>query len=135
MHIVFDLAEKGFDLDIALHSQLFALFRKQICFGLFSDASQAETDTQVAIALGLGTLRLEGTGIAILSLVMAGLDLVAVVRLLMPGIAIGQGLTRRTGERIGLFILGKFSLRKSALRMSLGSRCLCCSRWKVLYLT
>ncbi len=85
----------------------FALFRKQVGFGLLSEASQAEADADMAIAFGLGTLRLEGASITISCLVMAGLDRVAIVGLLMPGVAIGQALSSRAGEIIGLFVIGE----------------------------
>jgi hypothetical protein len=51
---------------------------------------------------------------------MAGLDRVAVVRLLVPGIAIGQGLTRRTGERIGMFIVGEILAAEERFADELG---------------
>jgi hypothetical protein len=37
--VVFDLAEDGFDLDVALNSQSFALLREQVVAGLFPEAS------------------------------------------------------------------------------------------------
>ena len=67
----------------------------------------------MAIAFGLGTFRLEGTRLTISRLAMAGLDRVAIIRLLMPGITVGQALPSRAGEGIGVFVVAKFE-RNSA---------------------
>jgi len=68
---VFDLAENGFDLHIALDTQGSAMLRKQISFGLFPKLAQTETDPQVAIAFGLGAFGLEGASIAASGFIVA----------------------------------------------------------------
>jgi hypothetical protein len=105
-HIVFDVTEDRFDFDIAQDAQGLASLREQIGFGLFSEATQAETDPHMTIALRLSTFWFEWASVAARGFIVTHFYPVTIIRFFMTGIAVGQALVSRANELVCLGIIG-----------------------------
>lgn len=129
------MPEDRLHLDIAQDAEPLALIGEQVGFGLFSETPQAEVDIQAAIVFGLGTFRLERTGVAVWGLVDPELGLVAIFGFGMARGVVGQALLGRADELVPLSVIGEVLGVEKVLADQLGFAVFCCSRWKVLYLT
>ena len=88
-HVVFYVAERCFDIHRALGPQLLAPLGGEIFPSLFAILAELETDLDLAVALGLGTLALEGAILATLALIMSPGTVVTIGCFVLAGIEIG----------------------------------------------
>ena len=119
-HVVFYVAERCFDIKRALGPQLLAALGGKIFPSLSAELAQLETDLDLAVALGFGTLALKGTILAALTLIMSPGALVAIGRLVLAGVEIGQATFGRTEELVVWFIVFKMVRAELVLAQYLG---------------
>ena len=88
-HVMFYVAERCFHIHSALGPQLLAPLGGEILPSLPTIFSQLETDLDLAVALGFGTLALEGAILATLALIMSPGTVVTIGCFVLAGIEIG----------------------------------------------
>ena len=104
--ILLDASENGLDIRGALFSQSGSLLRQEQILCTRAHRSQAKTDLDLAIALSLGTLFLEGALAAILALVHPAFALEAIVRTVVMRGCVAERLPVGTSKGILGFIIG-----------------------------
>ena len=104
-HILLYVAERCFDIHRTLGTQLLASLGSEIFPRLSAELPQPETDLDLAVAFRFGALAFEGTVQAALTLVMSSGALVAIGRLVLAGVKVGQSAFLRAEELVVGFII------------------------------
>src|SRR5512139_2222638 len=104
-HIVFYVAERRFDIHRTLGTQLLASLGSEIFASLSAELPQPEADLDLAVAFSFGALAFEGAVLAALTLVMSSGTQIAIGRLVLAGVKVGQSAFLRAEELVVGFII------------------------------